>query len=108
MTFFVVVQEDIFLHIYETRMLPKMVCCSKLNKGLLNKRTCTNMQTLSSPLISYLKLISSKLAAPLKCVMCINCCVFDSRISNAIFLFIRKCLCCWPTGGLRHCTCSKL
>lgn len=25
-----------------------------------------------------------------------------------VSLFSRKCLCCWSTGGLRHCTCGKL
>lgn len=72
MTFSVVLQEDTFLHICETRMLPKMVCCSKLNE--VNQFFC----------------------------------IFDSRMLNTIFLFSRKCLCCWPTGRLRHCTCSKL
>lgn len=32
MTSSVVLQEDTFLRIYETRMLPKMVCCGKLNE----------------------------------------------------------------------------
>lgn len=37
MTFLVVLQEDIFLHIYETRMLPKMVCWRNLTKGLVHQ-----------------------------------------------------------------------
>lgn len=32
MTFSVVLQEDTYLRTYETKMLPKMVCGSKLNK----------------------------------------------------------------------------